>query len=135
MAQKTIVDVIDDIDGSPAEFTNVQFGIDGVSYEIDLSEKNLERLREVVKDFVAKARRVGGRAKLRPVGRQLASDDPAKVREWALANGYELSDRGRIPNHIVMAYDDAKTSEAKPAKAAKAPRSASRSRGRGKQVG
>ena len=29
------------------------------------------------------------------------------IREWALANGYEISDRGRIPTDIEHAYHDA----------------------------
>jgi hypothetical protein len=42
MAKKVTVSLIDDFDGKQADET-VQFGLDGVSYEIDLSEKNAKK--------------------------------------------------------------------------------------------
>ena len=39
MAQKVFVSLVDDIDGSEADET-VEFGLDGVNYEIDLSAEN-----------------------------------------------------------------------------------------------
>ena len=44
MAQKVMVTLVDDLDGSEAGET-VEFGLDGAFYEIDLSEGNAERLR------------------------------------------------------------------------------------------
>ena len=38
MVKKVLVSLIDDFDGKPADET-VQFGLDGVSYEIDLSAR------------------------------------------------------------------------------------------------
>ena len=58
MAQKTIVQLIDDLDQSPADET-VSFGIDGTSYEIDLSRENAAKLRDALAEYVANARRVG----------------------------------------------------------------------------
>ena len=46
MAKKVTVSLSDDFDGKQADET-VQFGLDGVSYEIDLSEKNAKKMREV----------------------------------------------------------------------------------------
>ena len=43
--------MIDDFDGKPADET-VQFGLDGVSYEIDLSEKNAKKMREGLQPWV-----------------------------------------------------------------------------------
>lgn len=112
MAQKTIVSLIDDLDGTEADET-VRFGLDGAQYEIDLSEKNATTLREALAPFVASARRVGGRASAsRKSGRGSArrsggTDRTADIREWARANGYQVSDRGRIASNIVQAYDAA----------------------------
>ena len=39
--QRIITELVDDIDGSKAEET-VRFAIDGVEYEVDLSEKREE---------------------------------------------------------------------------------------------
>ena len=47
MAQRVQVILEDDIDGGPADET-VTFGLDGVTYEIDLSEKNASALRDAI---------------------------------------------------------------------------------------
>lgn len=64
MAQKTIVQMVDDLDGSQTgDVTTVSFGLDGVAYEIDLSEANVANLRKSVENFVTHSRRIGGRLK------------------------------------------------------------------------
>lgn len=60
MAQKVFVSLVDDIDGSEADET-VEFGLDGVNYEIDLSAENAEELRDALAQYVEHARRAGGR--------------------------------------------------------------------------
>ncbi|MDT7742150.1 MAG: hypothetical protein QOE59_1228, partial [Actinomycetota bacterium] len=47
MAQKTVVSFIDDLDGESEAEGTVPFSLDGVDYEIDLSEENAEDLREI----------------------------------------------------------------------------------------
>ena len=112
MARKTVVSLVDDIDGTKADET-VSFGLDGVTYEVDLSEKNAAILRESIASFVGSGRRTGGRAKRgRPVGaggqsRRAAGDHNQDVRKWARENGYTVSDRGRIAAEIVDAYEKA----------------------------
>lgn len=110
MAQKVLVQFVDDLDGTSSDdVTTVQFGLDGVSYEIDLNAANAEQLRNVYADYVAVARRTGGRLKpgSRPGGKATRSGEAGQIREWALENGYELSGRGRIPAHVVEAYQEA----------------------------
>ena len=58
MAQKTIVQLIDDLDGGQAAET-INFGLDGAHYEIDLSEDNAAALRDVLAPYIAHARRSG----------------------------------------------------------------------------
>ncbi len=123
MAQKVLVQLVDDLDGTSSEdVSTVLFGLDGVSYEIDLSEANAEKLRESLAEFVESARRTGGRIKrgTRPgqAGKSSNSGEAGQIREWALANGYELAGRGRIPSHVVEAYKEAQA-ESKQAKSAK----------------
>src|SRR4051794_41292409 len=60
MAQRVNVVLVDDIDGSDAAET-VGFALDGVDYEIDLSEQHARELREAVSLYVGHARRTGGR--------------------------------------------------------------------------
>jgi hypothetical protein len=122
MAQKVLVQLVDDLDGTSAEdIATVQFGLDGVTYEIDLSDTNAERLRDSLQEFVDSARRTGGRVKrgVRPAqpGKASGSGEAGQIREWALENGFELAGRGRIPSHVVEAY---KESQAEPKVTAKA---------------
>ncbi len=57
MARKVQVLLEDDIDGTPGAET-VVFSLDGKSYEIDLSEKNAEKLREAFAPWIGAGRRV-----------------------------------------------------------------------------
>src|SRR3954469_1157751 len=70
MAQRTVVQLVDDIDGT--EITDnqgetVTFGIDGATYEIDLTHRNAKQLRDAVRVYIANARRIG-RGRGRPAG-------------------------------------------------------------------
>jgi hypothetical protein len=106
MASKVLTILQDDLDGSDAKET-VHFAIDGVEYEIDLSDRNANRLRNSLRDFTTHGRRVGGRAK-RGTGSTKTSTfdgvDNKAVRAWAKAAGVEVSSRGRIPAEVVSAY-------------------------------
>lgn len=108
MAQKVIVDTVDDLDGSEAHET-VEFSMRGVNFEIDLSAENAKEFDDVVAPYMTKGRRVGGRK--RPANAKSASktdrEHTRKIRRWAHENGFEVSDRGRIPGHIVEAYNAA----------------------------
>lgn len=108
MAQKVKVLLIDDIDGSDAEET-LSFAVDGVSYEIDLNAANAAELREAFARWIGHARKSGGRRSpaRRSSSSSSSSGDTGPIREWARANGYKVSDRGRIPADIRDAYDAA----------------------------
>jgi Lsr2 len=102
MATRTVTEILDDITGQAADET-VSFGIDGVEYEIDVSKKNAAALRKAIGPFQEVARRTGGRRA--PVMRKVASGvDNRAVRAWAASNGIELSERGRIPGHVIDQY-------------------------------
>lgn len=113
MAQKVTVQLVDDVDGSEAEST-VEFGLDGVTYTIDLSAENAAHLREALATYVASARRTGGRKRTPKAGKSSSAPSSADrernqaIREWARKQGMQVSDRGRIPSEIVEAYDNAK---------------------------
>lgn len=117
MAQKVLVQLVDDLDGtSSADISTVQFGLDGVTYEIDLTDSNADRLRDLLADYVTAARRTGGRVKrgTRPStpGGGSSNNDASAVREWALANGIELAARGRIPSNVLDSYHQAQAEQA-----------------------
>jgi hypothetical protein len=108
MAQKTLVVLEDDIDGGEAQST-VRFSFEGVNYEIDLSAKNANQMKDDFAKYTGAGRRVGGRASRgRTAGsRGAGRNRSAQVREWARDQGLKVSDRGRIPADIVNQYDAA----------------------------
>jgi hypothetical protein len=96
MARETITRLVDDLDGGAAHET-VRFGLDGRLYEIDLSTKNAKKLRNELASFIDHGNRVGRPAPARRGrGPAAAKDHDQIIREWAQANGYEVSARGRI---------------------------------------
>lgn len=114
MAQKVTVTLVDDLDGGTAEET-VEFGIDGVSYEIDLSADHAVQLRDALAGFVAHARKAGGQRRRgggqarrgggSSSGRAAVDREQNQaIREWARKNGMNVSDRGRIPAEVLEAY-------------------------------
>jgi hypothetical protein len=56
MAERIQVELVDDIDGSPAQHT-VPFALDGVAYEIDLSDGHAKQLRALLARYIERARR------------------------------------------------------------------------------
>ncbi|BBZ09112.1 Lsr2 family protein [Mycolicibacterium doricum] len=109
MAKKVTVTLVDDFDGEGTADETVEFGLDGVSYEIDLSSRNAKKLREDLKQWVDAGRRVGGRRRGRATGPIRARgaidrEQSAAIREWARRNGHNVSTRGRIPADVIDAF-------------------------------
>ena len=109
MAKKVTVTLVDDFDGEGAADETVEFGLDGVSYEIDLSSKNAAKLRNDLKQWVEAGRRVGGRRRGRSAGSgrgraAIDREQSAAIREWARRNGHNVSTRGRIPADVIDAF-------------------------------
>ena len=103
MAQKTTVELEDDLDGGPADET-VRFGVDGAEYEIDLSKKNAAAFRKQLAPFIDHARKAGRGQRRRP-GRAAASRDRSgSIRAWAKQAGIAVSARGRIPASVAEQY-------------------------------
>jgi hypothetical protein len=108
MAKQIVTLLTDDLDGSEADGT-VEFGLDGVNHTIDLSDKNAGKLRKALDPYLAVAARVrstAGRIPARgatPPARANRDQNQA-IREWASKNGFEVSERGRIPSTIVEAF-------------------------------
>lgn len=109
MAARTVVHLIDDVDGGKADET-VTFSLDGVDYAIDLSHGNAEGLRKTLSEFVDAGRRTGGRATRGAKTQVKPGGDRAQnqaIREWARRNGHQVSERGRIPGDLIAAFQEA----------------------------
>ncbi|MDR0594349.1 MAG: Lsr2 family protein [Bifidobacteriaceae bacterium] len=101
MAQRVVVEFLDDIDQSP-NATTVTFGIDGVDYAIDLNDRHAAELRGLLEPYAKAGRRPG--SKRPPLTPTATEADPAAVRAWADSNRIEVSKRGRIPAWVVDRY-------------------------------
>lgn len=113
MAKQIITLLTDDLDGAEADRT-VEFGLDGVSYSIDLSEKNAGKLQKILEPYLSAGTRISrGRVDSRSARQVPAAssrsnrDQNQAIRDWAAKNGHEVSERGRIPNSIVEAFHQA----------------------------
>lgn len=113
MAQRTSIQLIDDLDDQPIEEgagDTVAFTYRGTSYEIDLSEAHVAEFDAAMERFVSAARRTGGGSAARrtsnaaPRPRAAADTDPKAVRAWALANGVPVNPRGRLKAEVVEQY-------------------------------
>ncbi|WP_305879316.1 Lsr2 family protein [Amycolatopsis sp. WQ 127309] len=98
----------------------IPFSLDGVSYEIDLSEENAAALREELAAYVASGRRIGGRKVRSSIDRPKVTstaddrDRSRAIRAWAEEHGCEVADRGRISSGVIAAFDEAQQNAAQP---------------------
>lgn len=108
MAQRVSIELVDDVDGTPADET-VSFGLDGASYELDLSAANAAALREALAGYIGHARRVSSSSSRRSSSprRSSGSSDARAIREWARANGHKVPERGRVSSEVKAAYEAA----------------------------
>jgi hypothetical protein len=113
MAQKVIVETVDDLDGSvitDGSGGTVAFSFQGKSYEIDLSSDNRDRLAAALDPYISKARPTGQGRRVAAPQRSSSgggSNRLQEIREWARGNGYKVSDRGRISKEIQDAFEQA----------------------------
>lgn len=117
MAKEVITKLVDDLDGGAADQT-VEFGLDGASYEIDLSNRNAAKLRVALASYIEAAaklpaakRTVGRRAPGRPGPKKTVTAevaDNATIRVWAARNGFDVAERGRVPANVVEQFNAAR---------------------------
>ena len=109
MAQRTVVTVLCDLphekeaDGT----VSVSFSIDGHAYEIDLCGPHSKEMREKVGLFAEHGRRVTGSGRRRRTRSSRSRERNSDIREWARKRGQKVSDRGRIPDNVIAAYEAA----------------------------
>jgi Lsr2 len=112
MAKRVIHELIDDMNGQPAD-ESVTFALDGVQYEIDLTSKNAAKLRDALAPFVAGGTKTGrgGVSGIRARGGRGARTTTRTdrevnqaIRDWAKSKKIAVSDRGRIKQDIVDRY-------------------------------
>jgi len=114
MAKVTLVALADDIDDSKAAET-VSFALDGIPYEIDLNAKHAKAIRKELAEFIAAARTAEPITETKPRSsgartgpeRAARSSSNTDIRNWAVAQGITIGDRGRISETIRQQYANA----------------------------
>ncbi|WP_186626847.1 Lsr2 family protein [Rhodococcus sp. BP22] len=114
MAKKVYVQLVDDIDDKPIDSggEHISYSVNGVSYEIDLSDKNAKEFHRKLDYYIEHSARVGGKRVKKAVGststgQKRDANQTKAIREWAKSNGYTISARGRIPSDVENAFDAA----------------------------
>jgi Lsr2 len=111
MARTVEVRLVDDLDGGRAD-ESVMFGLDGTTYQIDLSSRHAKELRTTLDRFLQVARRVrhtrqpAARSRARSTGGARTDGlQNQAIREWAQRKGLAIAARGRIPSSIIERYE------------------------------
>jgi hypothetical protein len=104
VATRTHVVVTDDITGAEGA-TTYTFQVGKEAWEIDLADP--APLYEALQPFIAAGRKVSSRRAGR-VSERNTHAESSRIRAWAVENGYEISERGRVPAAVREAYEAAK---------------------------
>ncbi len=107
MARRIQVVIEDDLNGGPADET-MSFGLDGVTYEIDLNARNADKLRSCLAPYIEVGRKSAGpKRRSTAATKSTSSSRSAEVRQWAQDNGIAVSARGRVSADVIAKYDAA----------------------------
>lgn len=114
MAEKIIRVLTSDISGeeiADGKGETVTFALDNTTYEIDLTSKEADKFRGLFQDHIAAGRKVtsrsSGASTRRSSGSGRSKEELAEIRTWAQENGHTVSERGRIKQDIIDAFDAA----------------------------
>lgn len=117
MAQKILVELLDDMDGSEAVGT-FEFTHKGVDYAIDFNQTHMDEYTQMFEYLTQMARVVKGK-KRAPYGSKKSATPVVgktqEMREWLRAAGHDVKDRGRVPSHLVDLYNNRPKVEEAPA--------------------
>ncbi|OPX07332.1 Lsr2 family protein [Mycobacterium sp. AT1] len=137
MGKIVTVEYVDDIDGVPVDagsVDTVEFSYRGDSYSLILTADNGAQFDKDIARYIKAAKKAATReardarkdsrpipaqtaklkARPRPTSRKTAAavktpgpERTRAIREWAMANGHNVSPRGRIAATVIKAYDAA----------------------------
>jgi hypothetical protein len=101
--ETTTTTITDDLGGT-GKAERVFFSYKGTDYQIDLNEEHQHDFDLEMDEYLKAAREV---TRKRPARRP----DAQNIRAWAADNGHTVSERGRIPQVVITAYEAAQRAE------------------------
>lgn len=110
--EHTSVELVDDIDGSPAT-TTIEFAIGGEDYVIDLSDQHADEFNKALAPYIEHARHAPANKRKARKSRSSSEASRAKrrknaqIRAWALENGITIAKRGVLNQSVIDAYEAA----------------------------
>ena len=120
MARHTAELLIDDLDGSrlrlqEGQGDTITFAYQGAEYTIDLSQEHADEFHDALARHIAAAQKVGGRRAAGTATSARSNKGTTKpdknqlgaIRAWAREHGHTVSDRGRISQKVIDAYNSA----------------------------
>ena len=116
--------MIDDLTGEEAEnISTVNFALDGMPYELDLTDENRAKLRDTLSPYANAGQKISRRRRGGPRPGQAAKSTGSaagynretlkSIREWAKKNGHSVSNRGRLPAEVLQAWQTAQAGMSK----------------------
>ena len=119
MARQTVELLIDDLDGSrleEGEGDTITFGYQGAEYTIDLSQQHVDEFHNALAKYIGAAQKVSGRRSPSTTTSPRSNKSTTKpdktqlgaIRTWAREHGHTVSDRGRISQEVIDAYNSTK---------------------------
>ena len=108
----TSIVIVSDLSGDSGASTHV-ISVEGVSYEIDLTDAEFAQWQEFVGRYVAAGRKVEAprRTRARASSDALSAEDRAAVKTWGRQNGFKVADHGRLSNALIDAYTRSRAPE------------------------
>jgi len=108
IVQKPVVKIFDDLSGEElAETTKpVRYQFNDRAYNLYLSEASKRSVDQFIADLTSAADEIvtGSRRKAPPIKAGYSLED---LREWARANGHDVSDNRRAANSVIDAFNAA----------------------------
>ena len=112
MAQKQTITYVSDLSGKEItdnDAPTVHFSWDGVDYFIDLTSAEAESFHKAIEKYLSVATKTSSGRGRKSTAKKPSTGGPtaAEIRAWAKDNGYDVPERGRIPQEVRDAFDAA----------------------------
>ncbi len=113
MAQ--VITFVDDLDKTTQGAKTHLIALDDDVVDIDLADPNFQTLRDIITPYLEAGRIRPNRTKpeaKQPTYEKLSPEQMASIREWCARTGNPIPKRGRMPQKIRDAYNEAHTPQA-----------------------